>query len=143
MHNKRAPNVEIGESPGQPHVEPIQTGDGVAKGVTRKCGRARVNALAPGISALNLETMAHALRQLQFESINVGAPLIEHATNVAKVGIDRSGGSPCVRSADEVATGIYLRPQISAGGFRRAGRISILHAEVLMYAAQTLIGNHS
>src|SRR6266436_4252567 len=142
VHNESAPNVEIREATGQSHVEPVQAGNRIAEGVARNRCRASVNALSPGISALDLEAMAHALGQLQFESVKVGAPLIEHSADRPEGRVDGIRRIASVWPADKVSVDIYLGPEIAGGGLGRDDQIGFIHAERLMHATRSYVGNH-
>src|SRR5260370_20643380 len=88
VEDQGAPDVKVGEPASQPEIEMVQTGDGIAEGVAGEGGRTGVNALGPREGALGLKTVAHALRQLRFESIVVGPPFIKHSPNGAIVCVD-------------------------------------------------------
>jgi hypothetical protein len=64
---------------------------------------------------LHLESMAHALGQLRLESIEVRAPLIEHAADRAVVGVNRIGRIAGIGSAEEISVNVSLGPKVSGG----------------------------
>src|SRR6266851_9406223 len=153
IDDQRAPDVEVGGPAGQFHVEPVEAGNRIVEGVAGESGRAGVHAFSPGVCALHLEAMAHALGQLQFESVEVRASLIKHSANGTKVGVDGIGRdtlggvasigiSLIALRSKYISKDIHLGPEIALGGLGGDDQVGFVHAEGLMHAARTDVGNH-
>jgi len=132
VDDQRAVDVEIGGPASQSHVEPVETGDGIAESVACNSGGTSVDAPPPGKCALHLEAMAHALGQLRFKGIKVGAALIKHSADGTEVGVDSIRRISGIGSANEVPVDVHLGPQISRGSWLGNNQVGFVDTEGLM-----------
>src|SRR5579872_6587316 len=85
--NKTLGDVEIRKPAGHPLIEEELVEESVGEGIVGFGGRERIYALAPGVSAVELEAVAHTLGDVGLQRVVEGVGLPQGSVNAAEIGV--------------------------------------------------------
>src|SRR6202162_1775865 len=117
VHHKVLGYVEITQSVPASSVEEHQAGERIGVRVPDQSTRTGIKAFAPGITALNLKSVAHPFCEPRLKAMINGAVIPPECANPTHIGVEPR------------TTADWVRPEIPGGGQGRQDHITVIGAE--------------
>src|ERR1700675_4611443 len=131
VHDEVVGDVEVANTAPAAAIKNNQAGERIRVWIAKQATRTHVNALAPGVTGLSLNPVAHSFSQPSLKAMVRGTVVPECCANATHVGVQPGAGTSQARAGSEGKTchRLIAGPEVPCRGQRGNDHIAVIRAE--------------